>query len=302
MSKFNLEIRKQIKDLLMKRISISEISRRLKMTTCLLAIELNYAGGSKNYNPELAHKKCLERNQKKNGRISLEKKDLLKKLNEEGKNSYQISTYLNINPNTVKRILKLSDKKSFDPDLFDTSPAIENKECVENIECKYKIYKFNFFTFKERELIERLIKEDFSIDYIKEIIGRSKSSINKEISRAGGKKNYTAKRGQEFFENNMLLRKKKLRSLDEEKMKELINLHYLNYTTEQLSNHFNLSTHCIKKYLSRLGLKKKLIPKKKEKTDLKINLKEKVSALEMHLEIILDEIKNLKEKYENANR
>lgn len=165
---------------------------------------------------------------------------------------------------------------------------LERKNAKEEMIKEKKIF-VSYFTKEERILIEQYIHEGLNLYQISKKLNRSYSGIKAEVRRNGGIKEYTADKaiksaicrlqsqGKHYYNYN-----------DAEKLKLISELMEQQVPNKEIVEKAQISFYQLKKF------KRKILGFDVD-SDIELsNLPDRVAALEMQLEIILDMIKEIK--------
>jgi IS30 family transposase len=165
------------------------------------------------------------------------------------------------------------------------------EDCVRKIEINNKkgIGIVQEISFEEMKMIEKGIQQGLNNTEISKIINRSPHSIKNEYVKLGARQDYTAERAQK--------RRLRARISRSEKLKKEITPIEIEKIKEAVSLGWSLSRICSFIGGSKQRIKQWIFDNKKE-LDLIVRsdktIYDRISALEMHIEIILDLIKEKK--------
>lgn len=147
-----------------------------------------------------------------------------------------------------------------------------------------------FITFEERQKIEELLKKNLSTRKIAKVLGRSKYCIGYELKRMGGLPNYNAISAQENAQSNLKSRGQKLKKCWSEEIEKIIMF--------EIANRKNLTDIALELRINRSTLMRWL---KERNIDYakcvdRSSYEQRISSLEMQVEIILEQLEKLNDK------
>lgn len=150
--------------------------------------------------------------------------------------------------------------------------------------------RFSRLSLSEREVIENHLKNGLNMDEVARMLGRAKSSIQNEVSRNGGRYNYNASsahmRSEEIrrHKNESLCKK-----LNEDQIKTIQDGISRELSIKQICDESGIERNRLFRFLNRNSPREP----QKDRTEEKTNLEERVSCLEMQVEIIIEQLRNL---------
>lgn len=150
-----------------------------------------------------------------------------------------------------------------------------------------------YYTQEERAQIEECLKRGLSVRAIAHTINRPFFSVKNELQKNGGRQAYnseTAQRNHIKNINNRNFGHNKWRDLSDEEKKLVAQGLKDGLSMKELRSQLKISYHALRGYFIR---NKFPIPKRITTDDLKTH-EERISSLEMQLEIVLDELKELR--------
>ena len=173
--------------------------------------------------------------------------------------------------------------------------------------------KLRYLTFEERLVIERLLSRGISLELISFELNRAKSTITTEISLNGGKEKYSAEEGQKrrndqinkigSFQHKSDSLTIKERELIESLLKE-------NLTGSEIARKLNRSKNTINSEIRRNGgrlnysgekaqiksdlIRGSVLEKQRSTNNIVLDSKDKIEALEMQVQILLETIQEMK--------
>jgi Helix-turn-helix domain len=146
----------------------------------------------------------------------------------------------------------------------------------------------------ERQIIERMLKEGHNFAEIGRFLGRTRGSIKQEIFRAGGKNNYNAEQAEAAAIRRMENMCSKLRVLGTKKISDEQKEIMKRGIDENWSlNKIRVSAGVGRSALDRFVKENHILRPTGEMLGNTRMLYERIKMLEMQLEIIIDQIKEL---------
>lgn len=154
---------------------------------------------------------------------------------------------------------------------------------------------FNRITFEERQIIEKLLKENMSVFKIADAIGKSFQTLYKEFDRAGGKKFYNADAAQERADQCRLNQNiGKIRVLSKQEQELIISQRKKGISLRKIAYLNGMSEKVVKKFLYSNNPQLTLPRNHGGNTQNIGTILDRLTNLEQQVEIILDIIKELK--------
>jgi IS30 family transposase len=141
----------------------------------------------------------------------------------------------------------------------------------------------------ERDVIEKLLKEGRTFGFISSATGRSRSCIKMEVARNGGKDVYTAEEAQLRFESLNSLKSLKLSKPLSPELAETIRLAASKgKSMYKIRKSLGISRYLLLKYFKEFHIE--------HKSKDHASLEERFEILEMQIEILMDQVRELKNR------
>ena len=148
------------------------------------------------------------------------------------------------------------------------------------------------FSLEERCLIEKLIKENYFIKDIANILERSVSGIKNEISKNLGKNNYCAQNAHQFALEREKQKSRKLQKKITPEQLDVINQGMAEgWTNNKISNISGISHWKLSKYFKENNIQ----PQSKNY----ISFESRIDALEDQMELLFNQIREIKNDQRN---
>ena len=151
-------------------------------------------------------------------------------------------------------------------------------------------------TFEEREIIERNIKNGMSAGRICHLIRRSATGIQREIRRNGGRSNYSALDAQRASDKTHISAViKRRRKFSEEAHNYIVEGIKAGKSVSALGRELNVAYGSLSNYIRWNKILDGQLPTSLPVNPVNpVNLNERVTSLELQLEIITEHLKKLK--------
>lgn len=144
--------------------------------------------------------------------------------------------------------------------------------------------KFHLVTFSDRKAVEEGIKNGWPAGRIAKALGRSHSCIKQEIRRAGGREKYTADQAQKLSDIRQKAKRENLmKGITEEEEAKILECTNNGDSINKMYDKIKISRWRICRYLREHNVKS---PHKNYTA-----FEERLSAIEMQLEIIFEQLK-----------